>query len=508
MSPPTRPFTPAWLADDPVALGFLPGGHRHPDARAAAVARASSRRIHPAVLDALVATTPAQEQNRDALGRPGTTAVVTGQQAGLFGGPLYTIYKAAAAIADARALAKETGTPCVPVFWLQNEDHDFAEIASCSVLGTDGALHTLAVPDDPADRDRSIAARRLGPAVTTALDTVADLLDGLPDADATLDLLRQSYTPDRSPDAAFRAWIETLFAPHGLLVVDPWVLQGAALPVHHRAIEDAARIATTLGERSQALTDAGFPVQVHVRPGSPLCFVHPDGPSGPRRRFDGLPPDGATFSTSALLRPILQDSWLPTVAYVGGPGEIAYFAQLPPLYAAFDLPTPLVVPRARFRVIDDASRRLLDHLGIDADALSAPRETLLGRLVRPTGDHPDPVALEAALLDPLRAALAAFGPHADALDPGLARATAKTTGTVVEAVTRLVERYRRTLAQGDTVTTDRLDRLRVRLQPDGAPQERVHAWPWFAARYGVRGFVDTVLDAVVPFDGALRDLRP
>lgn len=490
MSAPSRPFTPAWLAEDASALRFLPDGYRRAADRADAVGRAALRRVDPAVLDSLVATTPAQHASREALAR-GAVAVVTGQQAGLFGGPLYTLYKAAAAIADARALQLETGCRCVPVFWLQDEDHDFAEIATTDVLGP------VTVPAQPGDEGRSVAARRLGPAVLEALDLVAARLSGLSEAAPTVDLLRRCYRPDVSPAGAFRELVEAWLAPHGLLVLDPWTLREAALPVHRRAFDDAERISTVLLERSEALRAAGFDVQVHVRPGAPLSFVHPDGPDGPRIRVDG-PVEGA-FSTSALLRPILQDTWLPTAAYVGGPGEIAYFAQLPPLYAHLGLPMPLVVPRARFRVVDDGAARLLDQLGLAPDDLALPRDVLLARLARRRDEDPDPDALAAAAVA-LRDAIAPFHP----VDP---KAAEKTAATVTDAVGKLADRVRRTLAARDEVTVDRLDRLRARLQPGGAPQERVHSWPWYGARYG-EGFVRAVLDAVVPFSGDLVDLRP
>lgn len=517
------PFTPAWLRGEPAATSLLSDGFRRAADRSAAAGRAARRPVDPAVLEALIATTPAQVVARDALARPGTTAVVTGQQAGLFGGPLYTIHKAAAAIVDARALAAETGRPCVPVFWLQNEDHDLEEIATTRVLGSDGGLHAVAfeVPDA---RPVSVGARRLGPSVDAAFDRVEALLAGLSEAPATTALLRRFYLPDRSPDRAFRDLLDALFADHGLLVVDPRhpALVAAARPVHDRALADAAAIAAALEARADALRAAGFTVQVHVRPGAPLSFVHPDGPDGPRYRADPLP-DGsfrvgdramgadavarAARSTSALLRPILQDTLLPTAAYVGGPGEVAYFAQLPPLYAAFDLPMPLIVPRASFRVVDEAASRLMEQLGLGPEALGRPRDALLAGLARPHGG-PDPDALEAALLEPMRSTLAGFAPHAAALDPGLAKATEKSAANLEETARRLVDRYRRALAQADTVSVERLDRLLARLQPDGAPQERVHGWPWFLARYGADRFVTAVLAAVVPFDGTLRELRP
>jgi bacillithiol synthase len=520
-------FTAAWNAGDPAAVALLPRGYPDGAERRRAVATASRREVHPAVLEALSVTTDAQRTHRDALARPGAAVVVTGQQAGLFGGPLYTVYKAAAAIADARALARETGGPCVPVFWLQNEDHDHEEIASARVLGSDGALHTVAVPGRPEDERRSIGARRLGPGVDAALDQVAALLGGLSEADAALGLLRRCYTADASPDGAFRAWVDALFAPHGLLVLDPRhpALVEAARPLHQRAIRDAGPHADALSERVRALRDAGYDAQVHVRPGAPLPFVHPDGLDGPRYRLE---PDGeggyrlagvdgrlsaeavarSAFSTSALLRPILQDTLLPTAAYVGGPGEIAYFAQLPPLYEAYGLPMPLIVPRARFRVVDEGAARLLDQLGLAAEALDQRRDALLASVVRPPEGGVSPEALEAAVMAPVRDALAGFAAWAEALDPALARAAEKTGATVGDAVGRLADRYRKALARADQVAVDRLDRLLARLQPEGAPQERVHAWPWFGARYGVEDLVGAVLEATAPFDGALKELRP
>ena len=482
---------------------------------------AGTRKAHPEVLDAFSATTDAQRRSLDALAN-GAVCVVTGQQAGLFGGPLYTVYKAAAAIVNARALAIETGTPCVPVFWLQNEDHDYDEIDHCQVLSATGSLTHIRVEGDAGSPLRSVRARTLDP--TQAHAELAEALGSLPHAAATASLLARCWTPDCHPDQAFKAWIEALFAPHGLLVLDPSLpqLQDAAAPVHQRAIAEAAAISTALQERSEALVAAGYKVQVHVRPDAPLCFVHPQGADGPRHRVlvhgDGYrTPDGLALtadqvrkgphSTSALLRPLLQDTWLPTAAYVGGPGEVAYFAQLPVLYDHFGLPMPMVVPRARFRVHDQTADRLLAQLGLDADALTTSRSSLLAAVAR-SEDRPNPDALLRELTEPALAALMALAPHARALDPGLVKVVDKTGDSFTRQAQRLVQRYRKTLALADDVAVSRLDRVRARLAPDGVPQERVHGWPWYAARFGVDGFVRQVLDAAVPYDGTLRELRP
>ena len=198
---PDRPFTPAWLADEPAARRLLPRLGATPEGRLQAVQAARSRRVDARVLESLTAQDPAQERSREALAR-GAVCVVTGQQAGLFGGPLYTLYKAAAAIRNAHALEQETGHPCVPVFWLQNEDHDFPEIASCQALAPEGHLERIDVEGEP--DQRSIRDRILGPSVQRALRRQASLLEGQPHGPATLDLLSRSWTPSVSPDRAFR----------------------------------------------------------------------------------------------------------------------------------------------------------------------------------------------------------------------------------------------------------------------------------------------------------------
>ena len=492
-----RPFTPAWLAREPAATALLPRGFDDPAARAAAV-QAAQRAVHPGVLEALARRPANAGASLDAL-RDGAVCVVTGQQMGLFGGPLFTLYKAAAAVVNARALAAETGVPCVPVFWLQSDDHDFAEIATCRVL--DGEV---GVPADPSDT-RSVAALRFGPEVEGALDGLAELLgEG---ADEVMATLRACYAPGVAPDVAFAALIERMFKGTGLLVLDPRdpAMVEAARPIHLRAMAEAPAIADALVQRTQALESAGFFVQVHVRPQAPLSFVHQGSLDGPRRRVD-TPVQDAPFSTSALLRPLVQDLLLPTAAYVGGPGELAYFAQLPPLYAHFGRPMPLAVPRARFRIIDATTRRLLEQTGLTPDEVALPRDALLARLGQARPGQPTPDALNEGLRAVLPV-LADFTPHAAALDKGLLRATEQTAAAMAEGIERLIDRYRRTLARTDEVLVERLDRLRARLQPDGAPQERVYGWPTFAARVGVEAFTRAVLQATLPFDGGLKDLH-
>lgn len=563
------PFSPAWLAGDARALALLPAHHRDASARALSVRRASDRAIAPAIVDVIRAQNAAlppsgaRDRNVEALAQRGTTCVVTGQQVGLFLGPLYTVYKAASAIACARALERETGARCVPVFWLQTEDHDIAEIDHVVVPRATGEPLRIAVPHTDGARV-PVAHVALGDGVVDALAALRAELAAHPQAAAHLELLQRAYAPGATFGAAFAHVLAHVFRDDGLVLIDPRDarLAAHAAVVHARALRDATTISRALEERARAIEASGFAVQVHIRAGSPLSFFSPHAIDGARFRLDPRADDAQAdpqtftlvgdarspfttaalldtlarepmrFTTSALLRPILQDSWLPTAAYVGGPAEMGYFAQLAPLYAHFDLPMPLPVPRARFRVLDDRARALLDKLALAADDVALPRDELLARVasngaaahrqpeaIEPSGGVQQrggieqrnaiaqPDAIDSRLRAVVDAELAVIGPVMTALDPSMAKAIANTTEVVHDAFGKLVAKYGRALAQRDQACVARIDRLRAMLLPNGEPQERVYGLSYYACRFG-DAFVKSVVDAVDPFAAAHKDLTP
>ena len=287
---------------------------------------------------------------------------------------------------------------------------------------------------------------------------------------------------------------------------------------------------------------ADFSEQVPLRPGSPLVFVHPDGAEGPRFRLQRRDADAAvgdvrmyilagtdratsardvlarleeeplSFSTSALLRPLVQDALLPTAAYVGGPAEVSYFAQLVPLYQLFELTPPLVIPRARFRCLGPRVRRLLDALALAPDDLTRPAAELLSRIaVSRPAEATDPADVERQIKEEIAPRIAALTDTVVAGRPELARAAERTRRSVAHALERLTSRYARALFDRDTVTRDRLTRLQNLLQPGGVPQERTYGWPSLAARVGPAAFKEAVFAALAEhgtFVTHLLDLRP
>lgn len=504
------PFSPAFLADEPRSRLFLSQDFRDPVGRARSVEAAAQRSASAQTVAALTAQatslSPARRANLEALGQPGTVVVVTGQQVGLFLGPLYAVYKAATSIAVARQLQLETGRRCVPVFWLQTEDHDLPEIDHCHVLGAEGWVQRLEVPG-PVGNRRSISCLALGPAVTAQLDLLATHLAGQPHLDETMALFRAHYRPEATWAGAFAGVLSELFADDGLVLLDPRdpALAAQVRPVHQRAVKEAKHLSQVLLQRTEQLEAAGYEAQVHVKANAPLSFFHPEGEAGPRGRLE----PGATFddqvtplcySSSALLRPIIQDTLLPTSAIVGGPGELNYFAQMQPVYAAFGLPMPMVLPRARFRVVDPRTRSLLEKLGLTAAEAEVPTEALLARVTPRAG-----LAAE-DLEQRLKDSVASILELVPSTDPDVVDAIARTRGTVEHAFSRLSARYARSLRAADQTITSRVERVQTVLFPNGAPQERVLALPSFTARVGVKAFMDLVRTGVVPFSTTIAEL--
>ena len=543
-----RTFFSSFLAGEPAARGFLARDFRDPELRNATVRDAATRRASPAIVEVLRAQgkglppSAARDANLAALSDGGTAVVATGQQVGLFLGPLYSFYKAASAVAAARALQAASGVRCVPLFWLQTEDHDFVEIATCRILGHDGAIVSLSLAPEPAEQARvSIAHRRLGPEVTGIVDALADALGTAPAAADVAALLRAEYVPDRPVAAAFAGVLATLFADDGLLVLDPRDarIARAAAPLYARALDQADVVEAALRARGAALTAAGLDQQVPVRDGCALLFFHPRGAEGPRFRLrrvqraaagarwelagasDSLSDadvramlarDPLRFSTSALLRPLLQDTLLPTAAYVGGPAEVSYFAQLGPVYDVFGLPQPLVIPRGRFRVVDIGTRRRLTALGLRAADTGLAHAELVSRVDArhaPGAAAASPEALRRRVAEGILPTVDELARAIVDADPAAARAATRTRATVERALGRLVDRYARDLLARDGVASSRLDKIQRALCPDGIPQERFYAWPSLAARHGVAAFKELVMErlARAPFPTEIEELE-
>ena len=314
--------------------------------------------------------------------RGGASASVTGQQVGLLGGPLFSILKALTAVKLAEE-ATAAGTETIPIFWLATADHDLAEVNHALLPGPDGSLHTLAASSRGVE-DAPVGTVVFGPEIEPVVRSAVELLGATP----ATELLRESYRPGESLGSAFARLFSGLFAEFGVILIDPSDQEFHALaePVYRAAIERAAELDEALLARGQALEDAGYHQQVKVTPSSTLLFTLKGGARIPvHRRANGgnaveflvrgdavsreellgqIAAAPQLFSPNVLLRPVVQDYLLPTVAYTGGAAEVAYFAQAGVVYEKLLGRVTPIIPRFSVTVVEQKPKSLLDRYGL------------------------------------------------------------------------------------------------------------------------------------------------
>jgi len=329
---------------------------------------------------------PATFENLERLAQGETFAVVTGQQVGLFSGPAFTLFKALTTVRLANYLS-EQGIPVVPVFWLASQDHDLAEVAQVGILDDEYNLISLADPGDSPSTRSPVGNVRLTDESTQALARLEGCLPPGPPSQVLLQDLRATYAPGTTWVEAFGAFLARLLSRWGVILLNPLdsSIHQLSAQVYKQALERAPELRGKLLERSRALTGSGYHAQVKVAEDSTLVFVTRQGSRLPVHEHDGeysvegeghtrieelrreLSDGPVAFSPNALLRPLVQDTLLPTIAYVAGPSELAYLAQAQVLYQAFGRPQPVVFPRASFTLVDHRIQRLLEkyHLSVE-----------------------------------------------------------------------------------------------------------------------------------------------
>lgn len=419
-------------------------------------------------------------------------AVVTGQQAGLFGGPLFTIYKALTAI-ELAARLRERGTPAVPVFWVASEDHDFEEVNHTTVASRAAGLASVRIEPCAYEPDRPVGQVSLCAEIGGWVD---ELFEKLPQTVYSEQLradLHAAYAPGAGFAEAFARLMARLFAPFGVVLIDPLQpdMKTLASPTYAAAIERTGEIAAALVERSEALVAAGYHAQVHTAPDMVPLFVLDEGRRRAMIRTDDgfeLKAGGKSFterellefahtaperlSPNVTLRPVVQDTLLPTVGYVGGPAEVAYFAQIHPVYGILDRPMPVIVPRASATLVDHDSAKTLDRYGLSLEELVGDRESRLRHVVERSLDGPtagliDEVEANLARdLDRLRAAL-------EVSDPTLAASLNGSHRKMFYQLNKLRMRFIRAASGRDELLQRRLAMAEAFLHPHDVLQERV-----------------------------------
>lgn len=515
-----------YLDDAEGARAFLPASFRSLDAyrsRAAAVDERFDEEARTGWADAVRAPGARARERLDAVVEGRGYLVTTGQQPGLFGGPLYSLYKAITAAHLADRLEVALGAPVAPLFWIASEDHDWAEADHTSLIGVDNELHTLRLPGVDGAGDRPLFRLPMGEGVSDLVERCSQLL---PDTDFIgkyMKWFRDGFTPEATLPDGFGTVMEGLLEPFGMLFVQAHApaLKERSRTVLRTELQRAEEHETRLAARADELESAGYAVQVTILEGGVNLFF--EGPAGRERLYrDGtgfrlrhsdmhLSPDDlearvgddpSLLSPNVLLRPVVESHVFPTIAYVAGPGELAYFGQLEPLFRAHGLESPVVVPRLGATVVESKVGKVLDKYGLDVDALARPFHEFAGDFAR--DEVPEGVR---AALGELRGALArgtqALVEAAREVDPTLKGPIQHIRSVAFEATGEAEKKIVQAVKRESEIALQQIEKAQLHLWPEGKPQERVLNPLYYLARYG-DAFVESVSGA---FAAALPSLE-
>ncbi|HEX7999179.1 MAG TPA: bacillithiol biosynthesis cysteine-adding enzyme BshC [Pyrinomonadaceae bacterium] len=432
-------------------------------------------------------------------------AVVSGQQAGLFTGPLYTIYKALSAVKLAGCLTQR-GTTAVPVFWIATEDHDFPEVATAEFIGCDCRLASVEVSARMHAENMPVGRVALDESIE---ETIERLLDVLPTTEFTPDLeklLRETWQPGVGYGDAFARMMTKLVGCYGLVLLNPLDarLKELAAPLYAEAVGRATEIADALVARSRELEEAGYHAQVMVTSDSFPLFLHTeDGARRPvTRAEDGtyeLKGTGQRYSVDELtqlaqsaperfspnvtLRAVVQDYLLPTVAYLGGAAEIAYFAQTAEVYRVLGRPVTPILPRSSLTIVERRIGRTLERYGLALSDLFAGYESIIARVVE---EHLGAETAQAFTRteETFKRELDSLEEQLRSIDPTLAEALETGRRKINYQLEGLRTRFHRAQMSRDRAAHRQIERAITALYPHKELQERHVNISSLLARHG------------------------
>jgi bacillithiol biosynthesis cysteine-adding enzyme BshC len=433
----------------------------------------------------------ATERHLEALAQEGTFAVVTGQQPGLLTGPLYTLYKALTAVLLCEQLSARRRERFVPVFWMATEDDDLEEVRRTWFVDSQNELRAVELPLPDSWGGTSVGALPLD---FSWEDLVAPLREHLPPTEfqaEVLTFLRETFAAASNLGDWFAQLLTHLLKETGLVLFDPLEpsLRALMVPVLEQALADPLGATEATNVAGDRLVAAGYPRQTHrLRDQCPF-YVYREGRRERVFFREGrfcLGPDSYTrqelqawlataperFSTSLVLRPIVQDFLLPTAIFIGGPGELSYLAQLRGVYAWAHLAPPLFLPRLSATLVEPKVARTLHRYGLTVPDFWEDLGKLTARVARETVGH-ETAALFATAREQLAALLAPLQAHVAALDPSLERTAEQTGGRIQHELSRLEEKALRAVKRQNDILVAQIRSAHTHLFPQQRLQERL-----------------------------------
>lgn len=439
-------------------------------------------------------------QNIERLREDHSLALVTGQQLGIFGGPLYTILKTVTTIHLAKVLEQKLDRPVIPVFWLADEDHDYDEVKHVRLIDRDEVRsHSL-------EFNRSSYPPVAEMTLDDSFDSFKEKVEkDLFETDFTGDLwnlLEDCYVKGNRLDTAFGQLIAKLFSEHGLILAGSNCksIKEKARHCMKYAIREADQIREVLEEQSSEL-EATYHRQATIYDSNLFYLDEEAGRTKILRNGDSWTTDGGQewtteellslidehpqkFSPNVFLRPILQDLMVPTLGYVAGPGELAYYGQMKKMYELFERSMPAIFPRMSATIIEPAISRILDELPFEMGDYDDRIEDLESSYVDQAEQHD----IEAIFNDWKAKVEKISDMHKSEIkevDPTLDGAAGKATAVYFGELDKLKGKVYRSVKQQEETQLKRIRKIKANLFPDGALQERIISFIYFMNKYGV-----------------------
>ena len=442
----------------------------------------------------------------------GAFVVFTGQQAGLFGGPLFTLYKAIAGLKLAERLSRDLGKKVVALFWMAADDHDFAEIDYTIMPDKSNQLARIAYsPKRPPERQPE-SRMVLEEEIVQAHQALAECLPPTEFREAVLARLAECYSLGRTFPEAFARWMMLLLGEKGLVVVDPSdpILKQAGKSAFSWEIETGSESSRRIRQASEKLKATGFHVQVELREGGTNLFYYDGERHSIKEAGEGFEVHGRTFSRQEMLeridqeperfspnvalRPIYQDTLFPNIAYIGGPAEVAYYGEYKGCYEATGLPMPVVFPRTTVSLIEPKIKAVFDKYGIGPKDIFSGLDPLITRLVEGKQDPSADRELE-ALEAKLNESLDRWGRAAEQWDKSLLQAVSTAKGAMKHQLEGLARKLTQGYKKKNEDLVAQIRKAALHLLPEGTLQERAFPAVPFLVKYGFR-FVDDLYESL------------
>jgi len=487
--------------------GFFEGDFRDPGAfqeKAREVDERFHRDARERVASLVREPSEAGKRGLDRFLAEGGYLVTTGQQPGLFTGPLYSLYKALSAVKLAEALEPVLGRPVLPLFWVASEDHDWAEADHTYLLDKENDLSVFRVPEQEGPPSRSLHRIPLDSGLE---DILAQFLEHLPQTEFPPDLfklIRESYVSGQTLSEGFSQLLEGLLADLPLLFVDGAnpALKKASQPALLRELDGAEEHEALLHRVGSHLERGGYNLQVPILEGGVNLFF--EGPAGRDRLYrDGAgfrlnhagtkltgdeirartAEDPSLLSPNVLLRPVVESALFPTVSYVAGPGELAYYAQLKDFFRCHGIRMPVIFPRHAATLVESKVGKVLDKFHLAVEELHRPHHELAAEIAR---EEIPPEVRQA--LGEIRGAIGkgagALARAAQGVDPTLKGPVTNARNASYQAFDEAEKKILQAVKRENGIALGQLEKAQQNLFPAGKPQERVLNPFYYLARYG------------------------